>query len=272
MSDLKNELDQFLGNISATQSLLRQTKSHLTNHKKNSLEGWKDITFKPRIMSSTLVKGDLTGPSDDGWKIYYPTGFHITVELNQLGESIDILISRDSMRSVATCYEILESFLFDITGIFLEMNTDLINKANKIKDPNEFDGDCKQLLRKYYRSKNNKELIKLIGKLSENFSRSETENTPRIKLKDWYYVLSNVRHAIVHSLFKLNLKKVNFNPYQLKVFNKYFQHRKSNEMAELDVSFESANRQIKMIAEYGFLIFKCFCIDMKKDWKVFKHM
>ena len=44
MSDLKNELDQFLANISATYSLLYQTKTHLTNHKKNTLEMWKGKT------------------------------------------------------------------------------------------------------------------------------------------------------------------------------------------------------------------------------------
>ena len=44
MSDLKNELYQFLANISATYSLLYQTKTHLTNHKKNTLEMWKGKT------------------------------------------------------------------------------------------------------------------------------------------------------------------------------------------------------------------------------------
>ena len=44
MSDLKNELDQFHANISATYSLLYQTKTHLTNHKKNTLEMWKGKT------------------------------------------------------------------------------------------------------------------------------------------------------------------------------------------------------------------------------------
>lgn len=168
--------------------------------------------------------------------------------------------------------EILESFLFDITGIFLELNSDSITKAKKIKNPTELNGNFRVLLRKYYRSNNNKEIIKLIGKLSHDFSKSEIENTTKINLKDWYFVLSNVRHSIVHSLFILNLNKVNFNQSQVEIFNHYFQHRITKGKAELDLNFESANQQIMMIAEYGFLIFKCLCIEMKLDWKVFKYM
>ena len=272
MSKLKIELDKFLASISATQSLMFQSKTHLTNYKKVTLKRFKDRNSTRPLLASTLIIGDLTGPDDDGWKIIYPTGFDVKVYENEFGASIDLLIRRESMRSVATCYELLESFFWNITTAFLQINPHLILSESKIKDLDKFNGDLRKQLKYYYKSTDNKGVLKLIGKLSGSFNTAKVENTHNIDLNDWYYVLTKVRHSIVHSLFVLDLNDSSFNHNQKKLFSSYFEHTEKDRKATLDMKYDSANDQIVMIAEFGLLIFKCFCIEMKQDWKVLREM
>lgn len=272
MNQLKIELDKFLDGISATQSLLFQTTTHLKNHKKNLLKGWEGTTSNHPIMASTLIMGDLTGPSDDRWKINYPTGFNFTVELNELETSIDTLIKREGMRSLATCYEILESYLFDVTATYITINQDLLNLVNKLKEHPKTLEESKELLRKLYRSKNNKEILKLIRKLSPTFVDSEKSNNSGMDLNEWYKVLSTVRHGIIHSLFTIKNLNSKFDKYQYEIFKHYFSHDQNDDIITLNLSKQEVNRQIILIAEMGFLIFKAFSIERDYNWNVFKDM
>ena len=70
------------------------------------------------FIGTSLVFGDLTGHSDNGWKITYHSGFQNNVKRDEILESIDKLISRNGMNYLANSYEVLESFLFDIIGQF----------------------------------------------------------------------------------------------------------------------------------------------------------
>ncbi|MEQ9305070.1 MAG: hypothetical protein RJQ14_14270 [Marinoscillum sp.] len=259
---LRSELNNFLSNISGTQSVYYQLATYLNNHKKHYLP-----TLKESFMGSTLIMGDLTGPSDNGWKLNYPTGFSNSIKLPEMPSNIDTLISREGMRNVATAYEILESFLYDVTAAFLTLNPDLRGHAKKIENPT--DVDLKEQIR-LYRGRNNKELFKLIRTISPTFKTSEVQNTPDINLKEWYVTLSHARHAIVHSLFKLDLTKVKLTKYQRQVLDHYFSYELHDDIAELTLSYEQANRTIIMIAEFGFLIFKSFSIEMNEDWRVFR--
>jgi hypothetical protein len=224
---------------------------------------------KGSAMGSSLIIGDLTGPTDKGWKLNYPTGFNTLLKHPEMRDNIDILISREGMRSVATAYEILESYLFNITATFLKMNPEKQTLAKKIK--NYTDADLYEQVR-IYRGRNNKELFKLIRLICPTFNTSETENSSNINLKDWYFTLSHVRHSIVHSLFNLNLRKANFTNYQKQILDEYFSYELDDEVAELMLSFDQANKQIVMIAEFGFMLFKSFSIEMKEDWKILKDM
>ena len=261
---LKSDLDIFLSNISATQSIHYQLKTYLTNHKKNYLP-----TLQTGFMGTALIMGDLTGETDNGWKLNYPTEFNNSIELSEMPNNIDELISREGMRNLATAYEILESFLFNLTASFLKLNPELLKSAKKIKAPIK-DSLYKKI--RLYRERNNKELFKLIRSLSPTFKRFETQNNLGINLKDWYITLSHVRHSIVHSLFNLHFDKVNFSKYQRQLFDSYFSYELHGEVAKLNLSYEQANRLIVMIGEYGFLLFKSYSIEMNKDWRIFKDM
>jgi len=221
MNPLKIEIDDFLSKIASYESLHYQTKTHLTyriRDVKKQIETTDGLT--PHIGTSLII-GDLTGKSDNGWKLNYPTGFQTEINRTEMIESIEKLISKNGMTYFANCYEILESFLFNIIGEFLNMYPSY-QKYLKSESLNII--DKKESLRKYYRSKNNKDLLKLLRQISKEFETAEKNNNSGMNLKDWYSVITNVRHSIVHSLNFIDTKKLSFNKHQLDIFNTFFSH------------------------------------------------
>lgn len=269
MNPLNIELNRFLERISLYESLNYQTKSHLIERKKQIEKHLSDSpNSRAPFIGTSLVFGDLTGRSDNGWRINYHSGFQNSVRRDEMLSSIDKLISRNGMNYVANSYEVLESFLFDIIGQFLNS----FPKYDKyLKDKNG-PADRKEFLRRYYRSKNNKDLFKLLRKLNPDFQGSEKNNNSGRNLKDWYFVVSNVRHSIVHSLFKIDSKNVTFSSDQIEILTQNFTCVESGNFIELRMSFEECKKQINFIAEFGFLVFKSLCVLENLDWKVLNNM
>ena len=119
MNPLKIEIDDFLSKIANYEFLHFQTKAQLTyriRDVKKQIET--NNGFAPHSATSLII-GDLTGKSDNGWKLNYPTGFKVEIAKNEMVESLENLIKQNGMTYLANCYEILESFLFNILGEFL---------------------------------------------------------------------------------------------------------------------------------------------------------
>ncbi|MEJ8803427.1 hypothetical protein [Pontibacter sp. H249] len=268
---LQQELDIFLENISLTNSMFYQTSTHLKNQKQSLLERFQKHEPEESIMGTALAIGDLTGPSDNGYKLFYHTGKYDTVKVKDIAESVEALISKEGMRSVATCYEILESFLFDITASYLYHNPDEYCKADKIAHQHCTSlEDYKEGVRRKYRGKNNADIIKLIKQLSEKFN--ESEQPRRYNISQWYQVISHVRHGVVHSSFKINKKRAEFTAYQKELFEHYFTFEEDTQHYKLKMSREESKTQIILVAEYGFHIFKCLCIEKGYNWQVLSGM
>jgi hypothetical protein len=171
------------------------------------------------------------------------------------------------------CYEIFEMFLFDSTGAYINNRGELapspLSKNQMTLGESE---DAKSFFRRSYRSTNKEELLKFIARQAPAFAKANTANSEGINLRDWYRVLSKVRHAIVHQLFRINTFKGNFTREQKLLFNKYFTSEETGNLIELLMTKKEANDQMILIAEYGFLIFKSLCIEEDLDWKVLMHM
>lgn len=269
MNPLQNEIDEFLEKIALNESLNFQTKTHLTNRKNQLMKQIDSCSKRSPLMISALILGDITGPSEKGWKINYHSGFSVKVNSNEMIASIDKLISHNGMRYVANCYEIFESFLFNILGEFFNEypSYTLCLKKQELHHDN-----YKEFLRKYYRSKNNKDLFKLLRIISSKFENSERSNNTGFNLNDWYYMVSSLRHGIVHSMFILDSVKINFNSQHWDLFNKKISHSKDLDKIELQMSYEECREQICLFAEIGFLVFKTLSIEIGEDWKIFNDM
>lgn len=269
MNPLQKEIDEFLGKIALYESISIQTKTHLLKRKEEIKKQIESSSGIAPFIGTTLIIGDITGPSENGWKLTYPTGFNIHITKEKMAKSLDKLIIQNGMTCLATCYEILESFLFNILGEYLNNFPD---NSKYLKDKKENLKDNKLFLRKYYRSKNNKELFKLLRQISPEFVKSEKNNNTGMNLQDWYFVISNVRHSIVHSQYLLNIIELNFNKNHRTIFDNYFSHTKTQKIVKLNMSFDESKKQINMIGEFGFMIFKTLSKLENKNWKILKNM
>ncbi|WP_026465008.1 hypothetical protein [Adhaeribacter aquaticus] len=269
---LEEELDIFLENIALTSSMFYQTSTHLNNQKKYLIKNFQGQNPEQMIMGYALNIGDLTGPTDNGYKLIYPTGKYQQIKVKEIEESINLLVKRDGMRCVANCYEVLESFLFDISAIYAFKNpqdfAQVIKKSNFTPDINL--NFFKEYLRKNFRGRNNKEILKLIKGLSPSFNASEMP--VKHNISEWYQVITQVRHAITHSLFKIDKEKAHFTPHQKEILVLYFSFKEENQYYLLEMTEEEAKKQMQLVAEYGFHIFKCLSMEKSYDWQVLKYM
>lgn len=102
-NSLLKDLNQLGENIGTTFGILYQLECHLKDYKKVLKEIFEPIKHKVNypIIATTLVIGDLTGNSDKGWKINFPTDFDFQLRLEDIDYKIDLLIERESMRNIA---------------------------------------------------------------------------------------------------------------------------------------------------------------------------
>ena len=256
--------------------MLFQLNAHLVDYKKILLKRFEDLPVGSdyELLGSTLVIGDLTENSDKGWKINFPTDYSFELKLGEVDQKINLLIQRESMRSIAYCYEVLESYMFDITAKFLYLNRekhkDLIQQ--KLKPTDESLEGYSDSIRSL-RGKNNKEILSLIRKISNHFSEAELKNNERVDLKDWFEVLSRVRHGIIHSNFRLKKEpKRPLTASEKGILDRYFPNIDNTDFFDLKIDKENANKILDLIIEYGILIFKSLSIVGGYNWKIFKNM
>ncbi len=273
---LLSELNQFGNSIATSKGMLFQLNSHLSEYKRilvDRFEPLKSEDFEYPILASTLIIGDLTGTSDKGWKINFPTGYSYQLEIDNISDRIDLLISREAMRCIAHGYEALEKFIYDIISKFLSLNktkyTSLTTKYIKSHETLEETRDSIRTIR----GKNNRDILSFLRKISPIFSSGELTNNENINLKEWYEVLSRVRHGITHANFKIiEDNKFKLTSEQIKILNKYFPNEPKEKFYDLKIDKESADKILNLMTEYGFFIFKSLSEEVGYNWKVFNDM
>jgi hypothetical protein len=276
----ENPLQAYLDNlgesIGVTFGMLYQVEAHLRDYKKILIQRFELMKEKINypVLATTLVIGDLTGDSDNGWKINFPTDYSFELWVNDIDYKIDLLIDRESMRSIAYCYEVLEKYLYDVTAIYLFHNrikyADLIERI--IKPLDETSDSYFYGIRKL-RGRNNRDILSLLRKLSDHFDKAESKNNEGIDLKEWFEVLSKVRHAIIHSNFRLKKdSKQLLTSSQYDLLSLYFPHVEEKDFYEFKIKRSHAEKMLRLITEYGILVFKSLSIEGGYNWKVFKNM
>src|SRR5690606_6070058 len=104
----------------------RLNKVLLKDVEKYSAEG---ATY---LSATSLIIGDWTGPTDNGWKLNYHTGVNKTTFKENYSNEIDKVLSREFGLAYAQCYEALETLLKEI--IYIKINTKEVFKNNLHKN------------------------------------------------------------------------------------------------------------------------------------------
>jgi len=249
----KVHLDSFFITITDfIHSSNRINKLLLNDVKKLTAEG---ATF---FSGTRLVIGDWTGLTDNGWKITFPTDAFKTTYKETYSQEVDKLLSREFGLAFSQCYESLQTFLKD--SIWTKFNEDSNFKS--------------KILNKYFDDRSNMKdgrglfkLVKIAG--GEQFKKSSKENNNNIKFKEYYTIITEVRHCITHSKGSLKVTKIPNDKYYSSLFEQLFPNNKlEGDTIKMNFDYTTLNRSLIYMAEFGFQIFKIFSQEMEYEWKL----
>lgn len=254
---MKNPYKIHLNNFFEIITDFRHSSNRLNKVLLNDVKKYTSENSKYSSVTSLII-GDWTSQTDNGWKLSYHTGVNkITLKENYSSE-INRVLSRQFGFAFSQCYEALETLLKDM--VFIKINTD---KAFKISLPKS-----KNYSRHHLRGGD--DIFKLIKKAGgTKFQNYSKKNNSNFKFKEIYKILSEVRHALTHSKGVLKTSKIPKDDYYQRLFEHLFPLNKLNkETVQLKFDFKVLNQLLVYLAEFGFQIFKILSEEDNYEWKI----
>ncbi|MDO6389677.1 hypothetical protein Q4E40_06035 [Pontibacter sp. BT731] len=245
-NDYKYYLDVFFNRILD----LRHSASRINTVLKRDVElvTSKDIKF---ISGSALIISDWTEPTESGWEINFHTGVAKTTIKEDYGVEVNRIISSECCLAYAQAFEALEKYLKDC--VYRKMKDDTL-LVEMIK--------CEENITRE-RIPGGDQLFKWLTKAcGAKFKESSLKNNKNIKFKQFWSVISEVRHAITHSSSKVRITKIKKSDYHLAVFKHLFNYTVvDDKFYHVELDYKRLDRVIKYIAEFGYQIHKCFSLN-----------
>jgi hypothetical protein len=258
--------------------MLQTVENQLDNYKpyfKNFL-GENNIPEDDVIAGYSLVIKDLTIRPVTRFAGFYPVGNFITTGEEYLKFSNNFL-AHESAWTISQGYESFETYIKDLTACHLWINN---TKADQEKlkitsgkpkipslDPKNIDYWNKSV--RDARNKNS-ELLKNLRTLSNEIDDYEKQNVRKIDLSQWFNVLEKVRNATIHS--NGIIKKDEYNkltPEERLLFPRLFTGTVLNDGCHLNLNPVEVEDNLRLIAEYGYVIFKCLSKLNNYNWNIF---
>lgn len=265
--NITNPLYPALANVYSTlntlNGILYQTTIHL-DKSKNVYET--KIKLNKSFIGSSLVISDLTESPGHGWREHFTSG-SFSAKGEEILKTITVIVQRHCAWSVAQGYEAFETFLYDIISAYLAFCDN-----SRIQDPNEPLPTTQEEWRNYIctnkKYRNNKDIFKFIRRIAPQLAFFEKNNNRNLDLNEWYWVISNMRHAIVHS--NSNIKSVKgWNSQKRKILEVHFPGKLKENTYGIELDLEHAKFALCCLGEYAFLIFKQLSIVADHKWQLF---
>lgn len=249
----KVHLDQFFETITDFK--------HTTNRlNKVLLKDVETYTAKgARYYSGTsLIIGDWTGPTDNRWKLSFPTGIQKTTLKEDYSAEIEKVLSREFGFAFAQCYEAFETLIKDFVDI-------------KIREDKSFKESLpanKNYSRDALMGGDN--IFKLVKKAGgQRFKEYSKTNNKNFRFSEIFKIFSEVRHSITHSQGILKTSKIPKDKYYVSLFEHLLTLNKlENETIQLKFDYKTLDRLLMYLSEFGFQIFKIFSKEEKYEWKI----
>lgn len=208
--------------------------------------------------ATSLVIGDWTGPTDNGWKLPFHSGVHRLTEKENYSNEIENLLSREFGLTFAQSFEAFETLLKDFVDSKINTDTSFKESLSEDKD--------------YSRSalRGGEEIFKLIKKAGgERFKKYSKQNNNNFRFTETFKVFLEVRHAITHSQGKIKTSKIPKDNYYEKLFEHMLPLNKlEGETVQLKFEFRTLDRLLIFISEFGFQIFKILSENDNYEWKI----
>lgn len=275
MNYLEQPLQNVLTKIELNQGYLNHIAHDLDQFNKKLVS---ELNSELKFLKGTkLVISDLTGETENGWEINFPTntpGYLVTSE-NYLEKNLEIF-SIVSLNLTVQNYEAIERFMKDIFIVYFKHNEllakETIGKINLRYDRDQI--NWRQTIQQLNKGVNKKSYLEILRELSPEFKVGEQKNLHNINLKDWFEMISLVRHSIVHSNSIIKNEEANKLSTNMKEnLNNFFNIcNKANGSIQVTLDVYKQKRLFKFFAEYCFFVFKSLSNSLELDWKILKYM
>jgi hypothetical protein len=195
----------------------------------------------------------------------YWTGQKFSYSLSELKDDAFYIASRECCYGIAQTYEIFESFLKSFLVELLQHKREYLELISNDESLtlNSTD-DFRDLVNQFQkRGKNNKKFFWLFRKISDFYKRHEKENIWNYNMADWYDLMSEVRHAIIHNRQHFTDKvktSIARNRNQI-IFERYFNVEKSTDSGLIIVDRLKTGELINLFNQFAFLIWKSVSLD-----------
>ena len=239
---------------------IRHISSHLSSVLYDSIIKIETKAKFKFISGSSLVISDWTEPLDSKWEINYHSGISKITFKENYRDEVKKIISQECCYAFAQSFEALEKYLKDC--VFSRMKQDqAFHEMIKNKYP-------KNHLRENLPGGEN--LYDLIKKaFGNNFIASNKQYEQKIKFKEFWSILSEIRHCVVHSKSIIKLSKVNKSEYHKEIFNYFFSFSEfDKESILIELDYKKLDMLLKNISEFAFQIFKILSIQENFNWKI----
>jgi hypothetical protein len=263
--------------VTLLNGLFFQLTTHLEHRAKQIEESLHTHSIRRRSLfsGSTLVLRDLTEWPQDKWARYYPAGTHARSG-RHIVKCMREIIHLNAAWTVSQSFEAFETFAKDIAALYLKRNPSALGNniwiAKRRKNaPSQPTGKSiaayKIFIRETYRGTED-----LMARLRSSWSGlrlSEQRNNRSVDLSAWLKVVSEVRHATVHTGAVILPKKHNVlgtNGGAILLLE--FPGKLGPKGYKLMLTEHSSDNTLQRFAEYAFLVFKEASLNESLNWQV----
>lgn len=195
--------------------------------------------------SNGLIVSDWTGKTDYGWVLPFHTNVFTTTDGENYVQEMNKIKSRENLMNFAQSLEVFQGFL-----------KDCITHKNK-------------LIKRDQLKHNHIILQKLAFEGGATFQNNSNHNHNNYRFEVLFGVLVELRHAITHSNSIVEKNKIIKD-----IYSEYlFRHMMPEAIFEKDkiilvMPFDSFRRNMRILNEFAFQLYKIFSIEDSIDFKL----
>lgn len=249
----KKHLDNFFETVTDFKHTSnRLNKVLLKDVEKYTVEG-------ARYFSGTsLIIGDWSGPTDNGWKLNFHTGIQKSTIKENYSSEIEKVLSREFGLAYSQCYEAFETLLKDFISVKISTDQNFKKSLPANKDYSR------------ERLRGGDDIFKLVKKAGgKRLKKYSNQNNNNFKFGEIFKVFSEIRHAITHSQGVLNSSKIPKDKYYQALFEHLLPLNKlDDDLILLKFDYKTLDDLLIYLSEFGYQVFKILSEEDKYEWKI----
>lgn len=272
---MRDALDRFFDRANYLNGLLLHLETQLRWFRDSIRNGQRDLESHLAAGSSLVIR-DLTEWPSHGWAVYYSSGGFAT-RGKEFVDLVDVLTAREAAWATAQGFEALETCLKGLLAahylaipsaadpVALRKEEPRLNRAGHHRGEAAF---WSVYVRRLYRSAD--DALAEIRRVAPQLEKAEQQNNYPRDVASWFAVVSEIRHAVVHSNLTIAMRRWAGWPMdRQQLAQDLFAGSHGPNGFELRLSVKQATEVLTGLVEYGYAAFKALSLAAQTEWRVF---